>query len=78
MIRKALLKYGIDIKESYFIGDSFTDMLCAENAGLKKILVKTGYGREDILKCRSENIELDYVAADLYDASLYLRNLQTT
>jgi D-glycero-D-manno-heptose 1,7-bisphosphate phosphatase len=77
MIRKAILKHGIDIKESYFIGDSFTDMLCAENAGLKKILVETGYGKEDILKCRSENIQLDYIAGNLYEASLYLRNLQT-
>lgn len=77
MIRKAVLKHSIEIKESYFIGDSFTDMLCAENAGLKKILVETGYGREDILKCRSENIQLDYIAGNLYDASLYLRELQT-
>jgi D-glycero-D-manno-heptose 1,7-bisphosphate phosphatase len=77
MIRKALTKHNIDITESYFIGDSFTDMLCAENAGLKKILVETGYGVKDLLKCRSEKIEIEYIAKDLYDASQYLRNLQT-
>lgn len=77
MIRKAKAGHGIDLKESYLIGDSFTDMLCAENAGLKKILVETGYGTKDILKCRTESIKLDYVASDLYDASEYIKNLQT-
>ena len=77
MIRKAKAGHGIDLKESYFIGDSFTDMLCAENAGLKKILVETGYGTKDILKCRTESIKLEYVASDLYDASEYIKNLQT-
>ena len=77
MIRKAKAGHGINLKESYFIGDSFTDMLCAENAGLKKILVETGYGTKDITKCRTESIKLDYVASDLYDASEYIKNLQT-
>lgn len=77
MIRKAETKHNIDLKESYFIGDSFTDMLCAENAGLKKILVETGYGKKDILKCRTEKIGIDYVAKDLYDASEFIKNIQT-
>lgn len=75
MIRKAGTKHEIDFKESYLIGDSFTDMLCAENAGLKKILVETGYGSNDIFKCRSENIEIDFVAKDLYDASKFIQKL---
>jgi len=75
MIRKSVLKHNIELKESYFIGDSYTDMLCAKNSGLKKILVKTGYGKTDIDKCRKENIEIEYLAKDLYDASLYLQNI---
>ncbi len=69
MIRKAQEKYDINLKESFFIGDSFTDMKCAENAGLKKILVKTGYGINDYQKCKDENIDIDYYAEDLLDAS---------
>lgn len=76
MIRKAKAGHGIDLKESYFIGDSFTDMLCAENAGLKEILVRTGYGMQDFLRCRTERIKLDYIASDLYDASEYIKNIQ--
>lgn len=75
MIRKAALKHEIDLTKSFFIGDSFTDMQCAEAAGLKKILVSTGYGIKDHKKCLDENIVLDYFAKDLYDASLYITNL---
>jgi UDP-N-acetylmuramoyl-tripeptide--D-alanyl-D-alanine ligase len=76
MIRKSILKHNIDISESYFIGDSYTDMLCAKNAGLKMILVQTGYGRRDIERFTKDNIEIEFVAKDLYHASLYIKTLQ--
>ncbi len=77
LIRKAQAKHSIDLKESFFIGDSLTDMQCAENAGLAKILVRTGYGNEDYEKCLKENIKIEYYAMDLYDASQYVNKLQT-
>ncbi len=77
LIRKAQSKHGIEIKESFFIGDSLTDMQCAENAGLTKILVKTGHGNKDYEKCLRENIKIDYYAMNLYDASQYINKLQT-
>jgi len=39
MILKAKQKHNIDISQSFFIGDSKSDMKCAENAGLKKIFI---------------------------------------
>jgi len=75
MINKAKLKHDINLLESFFIGDSLTDMQCAENAGLRRILVKTGYGKSDFEKCKKENIKLDYFAEDLYDASLYISEI---
>jgi len=76
MILKAKSKHDIDLSESFFIGDSFIDMQCAENAGLKKILVKTGwYGKRNFEKCKKENINIDYFAEDLYDASSYISEL---
>ncbi len=74
MIFKAAEKYNIDLKESYFIGDSFTDMLCGKNAGLRKILVATGYGKNEFEKCKTEKLEIDYFAEDLMDASEHVRN----
>ncbi|PWJ60386.1 D,D-heptose 1,7-bisphosphate phosphatase [Dyadobacter jejuensis] len=47
MIDQAVAQYNIDLKSSYFIGDTTTDMRTAENAGIPGILVETGYAGED-------------------------------
>lgn len=75
LIRKAIEKFNIDSGESFFIGDSFTDMQCAENAGLKKILVLTGYGEKDSIRCKEAGITIDHISKDLYDASLFFKDL---
>ena len=72
MIMEAAYKYNIDLSKSYFIGDSLVDMQCAQNAGLKKILVKTGYGISTIEECNEMNLGIDFVANGLSDASKYI------
>lgn len=40
-------EFGVDLAQSYMIGDKFIDVQCGWNAGVKKsILVRTGYGAE--------------------------------
>lgn len=40
-------EFGVDLGESYMIGDKLIDLQCGWNAGVKKsILVRTGYGAE--------------------------------
>src|ERR1051325_1477528 len=40
-------EYGLDLRQSYMIGDKFIDLECGWNAGVKRcILVRTGYGAE--------------------------------
>ena len=75
MIEKAVKKHAIDIKESFLIGDSLVDMKSAENAGLRKILVKSGYGTKTKNECINEGITIDYYAEDLQDASNYIEKL---
>lgn len=75
MILKAKTKHDINLSESFLIGDSYSDMKCGENAGIKSILVRTGYGIRDEKKCLDENIILEYVANDILDASNYIRNI---
>lgn len=72
MVLEAKKKYNIDFSKSYFIGDSLRDMQCAENAGIKKILVLTGYGNESLEKSKKIKLELDFVANDLYDAVQFI------
>ncbi|HBE01219.1 MAG: hypothetical protein A2096_00315 [Spirochaetes bacterium GWF1_41_5] len=42
MIKQACLDFNIDLKKSYFIGDSARDMKCGKRAGLLNIAVETG------------------------------------
>jgi D-glycero-D-manno-heptose 1,7-bisphosphate phosphatase len=40
-------EFGVDLSQSYMIGDKMLDLECGWNAGVKKsILVRTGYGAE--------------------------------
>ena len=40
-------EFGLDLAQSYLIGDKLSDLECGWNAGVKKsILVRTGYGAE--------------------------------
>ena len=74
MIEKAKIDHDLDLSSSFFVGDSYTDMLCAENAGIKKILVRTGYGERDYKKCIENKIIPDFYAGNIYEASLYILN----
>lgn len=72
MIVKAIKKHNIDRSQSWMIGDSLRDIQCAENAGVKKILVKTGKGKAELIKCTEANLIPEYVAEDLFDASEFI------
>lgn len=74
MIEKAKIDHDLDLSSSFFIGDSYTDMLCAENADIKKILVRTGYGDRDYKKCIDNKIIPDLYTGNIYEASLYILN----
>ncbi|MCE1163879.1 MAG: HAD family hydrolase [Bacteroidetes bacterium] len=78
MIEQAAAKYNIDLSQSIFIGDSLVDMQCAQNAGIKKILVLTGYGETTKKKCAAENIILEHIAGNLLAASEIVRKILKT
>jgi len=40
-------EFGLDLAQSYLIGDKLIDLECGWNAGVRKcLLVRTGYGAE--------------------------------
>ena len=47
MIDKAVNEFNIELRGSYLIGDSTTDILTGINVGTHTILVETGYGGND-------------------------------
>jgi D,D-heptose 1,7-bisphosphate phosphatase len=73
MIIEAQKKHNIDLSRSFIIGDSYSDMKCGINAGIKKILVLTGYGRMAYKKCLDENLKIDFIAPNLLEAVQHIQ-----
>ena len=72
MLLQAAHDLNIDLESSYMIGDTERDMEAAKKAGVRGVLVKTGYGREtledvgtDLARAESRP---DFVAEDILEA----------
>ena len=72
MVLRAALELDIDLSCSYFIGDAVSDIQCGINAGLKTVLVKTGYGKDSICILQKENKFPNFVAADISEACNFI------
>ena len=69
LIDQACAEFDIDLPNSYVVGDRYTDIELAHRAGLKGIMVKTGYGMGDIEHVLPHvAIGPDHIARDLLDA----------
>jgi histidinol-phosphate phosphatase family protein len=47
MVRRAVADLNVDLAQSWLIGDTTTDLQTAANAGVRSILVRTGYAGHD-------------------------------
>lgn len=62
-------EFGIDLAQSFVIGDKLLDLACGWNAGLKKaLLVRTGYGRE-LEQKNPPGLEMAVIVDDLTAAA---------
>ena len=64
LLFKAADEMEIDLGRSYMIGDMPKDIEAAKRAGVKGIIVRTGYGQEH----RAFDVEPDYIAGNILDA----------
>jgi D-glycero-D-manno-heptose 1,7-bisphosphate phosphatase len=62
MVFEAQLDHRIDLRRSFFVGDKASDVGCGLNAGLRTILVRTGYGDGE------KNCGADWMAQDITEA----------
>lgn len=69
LIKQAVRDFKINLKNSFLIGDMTSDILTGQRAGLKTILVKTGYGGSDKLHAVKPN----YVAKNLKEALKFIK-----
>jgi D-glycero-D-manno-heptose 1,7-bisphosphate phosphatase len=61
MVLEAQRDHAIDLARSFFIGDKAIDIECGRNAGVRTILVKTGYAET--------HAKPDWIAEDLSGAA---------
>ncbi|HEY1663424.1 MAG TPA: HAD family hydrolase [Verrucomicrobiae bacterium] len=65
-------EFGLDLAQSFLVGDKVIDLECGWNAGIKKsILVRTGYGAE-IERKEPETISRAVVVDDLDKAAEWI------
>ncbi len=72
LIQRGCLDLNLDISASFVIGDKTSDIEAGKRAGIKTILVRTGFGGND----GEFDVEPDYVANDLLDAADYISEIK--
>lgn len=73
LVLKAAKDFHLELSKSYFIGDSISDIECGMNAGLKTILVKTGYGMDSLSILQKQNKFPSFVAGNIMDACNFIK-----
>lgn len=61
LLERACSDFMIDMGQSYMVGDRASDILAGQNAGVKTILLESGYGTIRL----EQDVEADYILQDL-------------
>ncbi len=74
LLEQAAKDLAIDVKKSYLVGDSITDMETAWRAGSHSILVLTGHGQNTLARLSGQlKKRIDHIATDLRDACKWIK-----
>jgi D-glycero-D-manno-heptose 1,7-bisphosphate phosphatase len=75
LILRAARDLDLDLSRSYLVGDRYNDLETAANAGVKGVLVLTGYGQGEFAYQQDRAAAPPvYVARDLEDAAAWILN----
>jgi D-glycero-D-manno-heptose 1,7-bisphosphate phosphatase len=82
LLLQAAKELSLDLRRSWMIGDAWSDVQAGQMAGVRQaILLKTGRGREQLLKSRPENITGHLIFDNLtlaFDAIFTIDNTRST
>ncbi|MFC1566869.1 D-glycero-alpha-D-manno-heptose-1,7-bisphosphate 7-phosphatase [bacterium] len=69
MLEESIKKHKVSRAVSYVIGDKMSDMIWGHKAGMKSVMVMTGYGKgEYTYQRKTWKDKPEYIAEDLLDA----------
>jgi len=73
LIDRAARELGIDVKESYMVGDKWSDVELGQRAGARSILVQSGFAPDDPGNIRPDHIkDPDFIARTILDAAEWI------
>lgn len=74
MLQRAAKENGLNLSNCIVIGDRWSDIVAADQAGCKKILVLTGAGNDALSKYRHKwtGVDATYIANDFEEAAEYV------
>jgi D-glycero-D-manno-heptose 1,7-bisphosphate phosphatase len=73
-LQDAAAEFGINLAQSYMVGDKTADLQCGWNAGVKKsILVRTGYGA-DLERDEPDTVAKAAIVDDIVAAADWILN----
>ena len=72
MVVKAAGDFQVNLKESYLIGDRFTDIECGINAGVKTVLIKNELSDEEINSLHNQVKSPNFVANNFEEATNFI------
>jgi D-glycero-D-manno-heptose 1,7-bisphosphate phosphatase len=73
MLERGARELGVDLAQSYMVGDTLRDVECGQTAGALAIMVRTGYGQGELeYHPKRDCVIPDYTAADLLDAAAWI------
>lgn len=76
LFERADALFSVDRNHSWMIGDAMSDMQFGKNAGLKTILVRTGYGAETEKKIREQSFQINTIVDDFLQAAMYIIQME--
>ena len=75
LVKSAVKGKDINLKKTFFVGDTMRDIHTAKAAGCKSILVLSG--KEKLSNSRNWDAKPDYVFKDLFEAVRFIREFNT-
>ncbi|MFA4990264.1 MAG: HAD family hydrolase [Candidatus Omnitrophota bacterium] len=70
LLTKAAREFKVDLKKTYFVGDTIRDVLTAHAVGAKSILIFSG--KEKMSNQKNWQVKPDFVFKDLFAAAKFL------
>jgi len=76
LLLQAAKQHALDLERSFVIGDRLIDVEMAQKVNARGILVKTGYGREELKLIEASGVIPDQICTDISEAADWILRIR--